>query len=140
MLLHIHRYDGCVCSDNHILSLFCARAINGVTLYVLGFAVGPALWAPLSEIFARRIVFVTTMGVTTVLVNATAASQDAASVLTFRFLSGMFGASTLINGGGNITDMFPISKAEAPMTYYMAAPFLGPVVSFQRPVCLQVSC
>lgn len=33
-------------------------AVAGVSLYVLGFAVGPLLWAPLSEIHGRRGVLV----------------------------------------------------------------------------------
>ncbi|KAH0144874.1 MFS general substrate transporter, partial [Aureobasidium melanogenum] len=34
--------------------------ILGVSLFVLGFAIGPLLWAPLSEMFGRQVLFVTT--------------------------------------------------------------------------------
>lgn len=32
--------------------------IMGVSLYVLGFGVGPLIWAPMSEMYGRRIVFI----------------------------------------------------------------------------------
>ncbi|EEU36354.1 uncharacterized protein NECHADRAFT_52650 [Fusarium vanettenii 77-13-4] len=47
--------------------MFHFRASNtlitgGVSLYVLGFALGPLLWAPLSEIYGRQIVFFISYG------------------------------------------------------------------------------
>ncbi|ESU10330.1 hypothetical protein FGSG_02966 [Fusarium graminearum PH-1] len=35
----------------------------GVSLYVLGFAVGPLLWAPLCEIWGRQVIFVISYGI-----------------------------------------------------------------------------
>lgn len=32
----------------------------GISLFVLGFAIGPAFWAPLSELYGRKILFITT--------------------------------------------------------------------------------
>lgn len=101
----------------------------GITLYVLGFAVGPALWAPLSEIFGRWILYTTTLGATTAFVGATAGSTNIASVLVFRFLSGTFSSSCLTNGGATISDLFPMSRAGVPLAFFSAAPSLGPVVS-----------
>ncbi|KAK5279241.1 hypothetical protein LTR16_007852, partial [Cryomyces antarcticus] len=37
----------------------------GVSLFVLGFAIGPLLWAPLSEIFGRQILYIVTYGALT---------------------------------------------------------------------------
>lgn len=40
-------------------------ATLGISLFVLGFAVGPLLWAPLSELFGRQVLYITTyMGLT----------------------------------------------------------------------------
>lgn len=33
----------------------------GISLFVLGFAVGPAFWAPLSELYGRKILFTITL-------------------------------------------------------------------------------
>lgn len=65
----------------------------GVSFFVLGFAVGPALWAPLSELYGRRIWFILTHGLVIVFVSAAAGCKSMASLLVFRFLAGMFGAS-----------------------------------------------
>lgn len=96
----------------------------GVSLFVLGFAVGPALWAPLSELYGRRIWFVLTHGVVVAFVSASAGCHSMTSLLIFRFLSGMFGASPLTNSGGVIADLFPPSHRGLAMSIFSAAPFL----------------
>lgn len=101
----------------------------GIALYVLGFAVGPALWAPLSELYGRYIFYATTLGVMTAFTGATAGSRNIASVLVFRFLTGTFGASPLTNAGGVISDMFSLQNIGLPMMFFGTAPFLGPMVS-----------
>ena len=35
---------------------------SGLSVFVLGFAVGPIFWGPLSELFGRQIIFVGTVG------------------------------------------------------------------------------
>ncbi|PVH68019.1 hypothetical protein DL98DRAFT_391615, partial [Cadophora sp. DSE1049] len=79
----------------------------GISLFVLGFAVGPALWAPLSGLYGRNILFITTHGFIVALVAASAGCQSMASLLVFRFLAGTFGASPLTNCGGLIAGLFP---------------------------------
>ncbi|KAG4425427.1 hypothetical protein IFR04_001346 [Cadophora malorum] len=100
----------------------------GISLFVLGFAVGPALWAPLSELHGRRILFITTHGVIVVFVAASAGCTSMAQLLIFRFLAGMFGASPLTNSGGLIADMFPPSQRGVAMSVFSTAPFMGPVL------------
>ncbi|KAL2155509.1 hypothetical protein VTH82DRAFT_251 [Thermothelomyces myriococcoides] len=103
-------------------------AILGVSLFVLGFAVGPALWAPLSELYGRRILFIITHGVVVAFVAASAGCKSMASLLVFRFLAGTFGASTMTNSGGVVADLFPPAERGLAMTIFSGAPFLGPVL------------
>ncbi|KAL2170009.1 hypothetical protein VTG60DRAFT_5410 [Thermothelomyces hinnuleus] len=103
-------------------------AALGVSLFVLGFAIGPALWAPLSELYGRKILFVITHGVVVAFVAATAGCNSMASLLIFRFLAGTFGASTMTNSGGVVADLFPAAERGLAMTIFAAAPFLGPVL------------
>lgn len=110
---------------------------GGIALYVLGFAVGPALWAPLSELYGRYIFFATTLGIMTAFTGATAGSTNIASVLVFRFLTGTFGASPLTNSGGIIADMFSLKEIGLPMIFFGTAPTLGPMVSVVFPACIQ---
>jgi len=79
----------------------------GISLFVLGFAIGPALWAPLSELYGRQILFIATHGFVVAFVAASAGCHSMASLLIFRFLAGMFGASPLTNSGGVLADLFP---------------------------------
>ncbi|CAH0057435.1 unnamed protein product [Clonostachys solani] len=102
-------------------------AILGVALYVLGFAVGPLLWAPLGELFGRQMIFfITFLGLTAFNCGA-AGSPNAQTLIVLRFLAGSFGASTFTNAGGVIADIFEASDRGLAMGIYSTAPFLGPV-------------
>jgi MFS family permease len=100
----------------------------GVSLYVLGFALGPALWAPLSELYGRRIPFVVTHGFVVAFVAASAGCKSMASLLVFRFLAGTFGASPLTNAGGVLADLFPPAERGVAMALFAGAPFMGPIL------------
>lgn len=100
----------------------------GISLYVLGFAVGPALWAPLSELYGRRIPFVVTHAFVVAFVAGTAGCKSMPSLLVFRFLAGMFGASPLTNSGGVLADLFGPAERGIAMAFFAAAPFMGPVL------------
>jgi MFS family permease len=58
----------------------------GISLYVLGFAVGPAIWAPLSELYGRRILFIISKGCLVTFVAASAGCSSMVQLLVFRFL------------------------------------------------------
>ena len=100
----------------------------GIALYVLGFAVGPALWAPLSELYGRQILFIATHALMVAFVAASAGCKNMASLLVFRFLTGTFGASPLTNAGGVIADLFHVSQRGLALSVFATAPFLGPVL------------
>ncbi|KAJ9151386.1 MFS transporter, DHA1 family, multidrug resistance protein [Pleurostoma richardsiae] len=103
-------------------------AAAGISLFVLGFAVGPCLWAPLSELYGRQVLFVSTNALVVAFVAGAAGSRNVASLLVFRFLGGTFGASPLTNAGGVIADIFPPSHRGLGMALFSAAPFLGPLL------------
>ncbi|RMZ85705.1 hypothetical protein DV737_g452, partial [Chaetothyriales sp. CBS 132003] len=98
----------------------------GISLFVLGFAVGPLFWAPLSEIFGRQIVFFVTFSIFTLFNAVGAAANNIASLLVFRFLAGAFGSSPLTNGGGVIADIFPANERGLAMALFALAPSMGP--------------
>lgn len=100
----------------------------GVSLFVLGFAVGPAFWAPLSELYGRQILFIVTHALVVTFVAASAGCTSMAQLLVFRFLAGTFGASPMTNSGGVIADLFPPAQRGLAMTIFAAAPFMGPVL------------
>src|SRR5262245_4009115 len=72
----------------------------GVSLFVLGFATGPLLWAPFSELYGRQVVFFATFLALTAFNAGAAGSQNIGTLLVLRFLAGAFGSSPLTNAGG----------------------------------------
>lgn len=103
-------------------------ATLGVSLFMLGFAVGPLLWAPLSELFGRQVIFTITYAALTAFNAASAGARNPWTLMIVRFLAGTFGSSPLTNAGGVIADMFPASQRGLATAAFAAAPFLGPVL------------
>ena len=110
--------------DNFDVSIEFATL--GVSLFVLGFAVGPLVWAPLSEVYGRQIVFAISYGAFTALNAGAVGSKDIQTLLALRFFAGAFGSSPLTNAGGHIVDMFSASERGLAMGLFALAPFLGP--------------
>ncbi|RMZ88040.1 hypothetical protein DV736_g4740, partial [Chaetothyriales sp. CBS 134916] len=103
-------------------------AILGVSLFVLGFALGPLFWAPLSELYGRQVLFIGTYIVLTAMNAGAAAANSIGSLIVLRFLAGTFGASPLTNAGGVVADLLPASQRGLGMALFASAPFLGPVI------------
>src|SRR5271168_4655805 len=100
----------------------------GVSPFVLGFAIGPLLWAPFSEMYGRQILFFGTYATLTFFNAGAAGSQNIQTLLILRFFAGAFGSSPLTNAGVVIADMFPASERGLAMSIFAAAPFLGPTI------------
>lgn len=100
---------------------------------MLGFAIGPLLWAPMSELYGRQILFFGTYAMLTAFNAGAAGSQNIQTLLILRFFAGAFGSSPLTNAGGVIADMFPASERGLAMSIFAAAPFLGPTIGCVSP-------
>ena len=98
------------------------------SLFVLGFAIGPLLWAPLSELFGRQVLYFVTYAALTAFNAGAAGAQNIETLLILRFFAGAFGSSPLTNAGGVIADMFPARERGLAMTLFAAAPFMGPAL------------
>ncbi|CAK9784753.1 putative MFS multidrug transporter [Cutaneotrichosporon oleaginosum] len=101
---------------------------GGVSLFVLGFAFGPLLWAPASEVFGRRRVYLFSYFFLTLWQAVTCAAPNPGSVLVFRGLAGLFGSSPLANAGGTIADVLDPAQMGLGMALFSVAPFLGPAI------------
>lgn len=78
----------------------------GVSLYVLGFATGPIIWAPFSELRGRRLPLVIASGAFSIFQIAVAVGKDLQTVLICRFWGGFFGACPLTVVAAVFSDMF----------------------------------
>lgn len=103
-------------------------AILGVSLFVLGFAIGPLLWAPLSEMYGRQRLFYVTFFAITAFLAGSCGAQNMHTLIILRFFAGAFGSSPLTNAGGVIADMFNASERGIASAIFAAAPFLGPAI------------
>lgn len=103
-------------------------AALGISLFVLGFALGPLLWAPLSELYGRQILFFGTYGALTAFNAGCAGSKNITTLLVARFFAGALGSSPLTNAGGVIADMFPARQRGLALSIFAAAPFMGPTL------------
>lgn len=103
-----------------------------VSVYILGFAIGPLIIAPMSELYGR-IPLYNISNVLFVIFNvACALSKNMGMLIAFRFLAGCAGSAPLTLGGGTIADMFPQQQRAGAMAIWSMGPLLGPVVG---PIC-----
>jgi MFS family permease len=85
-----------------------------------------SVWAPASEVWGRRDIFIISYLFLTLWQAVTCASQNIQTVLVLRFLAGLFGSSPLANAGGTISDVLDANSRGLGMAIFAAAPFLGP--------------
>ncbi|KAH6874723.1 major facilitator superfamily domain-containing protein [Thelonectria olida] len=120
-------YAGCVPQVMQDLGAGEELATAGISLYVLGFAVGPLIWAPAGEIYGRQVILFITYGAFTAFNAGSTGSKSIATLLVLRFLAGSFSASSMTNTGGVIADMYVASERGIPVGMFALAPFMGPV-------------
>ncbi|CCE30954.1 probable mfs-multidrug-resistance transporter [Claviceps purpurea 20.1] len=103
-------------------------AILGISLFVLGFAVGPLFWAPFSELYGRQKLFFITYLALTAFNAASASAPNATALLVLRFMAGAWGSSPLTNAGGVVADLFTARQRGMATCAFALAPFLGPTL------------
>lgn len=99
-----------------------------VTVYVLGFATGPLILAPLSELYGRLIVYHITSFLFLVFSIACAVAPNLSSLIAFRYLAGCAGSAPLTLGGGTIADVIHPQSRGTAMAAFSAGPLLGPIL------------
>ncbi|KAF8535122.1 putative MFS multidrug transporter [Trichophaea hybrida] len=99
-----------------------------VSIFLLGFAVGPLALAPASELYGRCMIFNITNVSFVICTIACARAPNLNSLIAFRFFSGIFGSAPLTIGGGTITDVIPPEKRGASMALFAMGPLMGPII------------
>jgi multidrug resistance protein len=97
-----------------------------LSLYVLGFAVGPVLLAPLSEYFGRQPVYVVSWFVLFMFQLPIALASNIGTILVCRFIGGFAGGAPLTNTGGSISDMWSRNESGGAMAVYGLSSTVGP--------------
>lgn len=99
-----------------------------VSLYVLGFAVGPLLLAPLSELHGRLVIYHFCNAIYFAFTAGCAFSTNVAMFLVFRFIAGCAAAGPMSIGGGTVADITTVEQRGKAMALFTMGPILGPVL------------
>ncbi|KAF2398111.1 multidrug resistance protein [Trichodelitschia bisporula] len=99
-----------------------------VSIYILGYAFGPLIIAPMSELYGRAIVYNVTNVLYVIFTVACAVSDSMGMLIGFRLLAGLMGSTPLTIGGGTVADLFVSSERGAAMAIWSIGPLLGPVI------------
>ncbi|KAL1894056.1 hypothetical protein Sste5346_006198 [Sporothrix stenoceras] len=116
------------------------NAALGLSLFVLGYGVGPLLFSPLSEIpsIGRNPVYAITM-ILFVIVSLPASlaygnlpggysSGNFGGLMVLRFLQGFFGSPCLASGAATLGDMFSLMSLPYALVAWVSAAFSAPAV------------
>ena len=110
-------------------------AALGLSMYVLGYGIGPLIFSPLSEIplIGRNPPYMVTLGIFVIISIPTAVVNSFPALVVLRFLQGFFGSPCLATGGASIGDIYSLLKLPYFLTgwaaFATAGPALGPIIS-----------
>ncbi|KAF7187630.1 Efflux pump vrtL [Pseudocercospora fuligena] len=99
-----------------------------MSVFILGFAIGPLALGPLSELFGRRIVLQLSNLFYFAFNLACGFANNTGTLVAFRFLAGLGGSAPLGIGGGVLADIWLPTERGKAMAFYSLAPLLGPAI------------
>jgi MFS family permease len=120
-------------------------AVLPLVLYTLGFAIGPTIAAPLSEIYGRRAIYWTSMPLLLVFQGISGAANNVPLLIVMRLLAGTGGSAALAVGAGDFCSILKLviasninlgtvadlwdTKVQGPAAvFFIMSPFLGPTL------------
>ncbi|GLA40602.1 hypothetical protein AnigIFM63309_008436 [Aspergillus niger] len=116
-------------------------AVLGLTLFVLGYGLGPMVWSPLLELpnIGRSPTYILTLVVFVFFQFAVIYAKNFGMLLVFRFLTGFIGSPCLGTGAVSMSDIWKPQARDCMIgiwgCFAVAAPVLGPLVGgFAAPV------
>ncbi len=101
----------------HITS--SSAKILPISIYLVGYVVGPVLFGPLSEAYGRQVIMISTFFGFTVSTMACALAPTWGGLLVFRFATGMNASSPMTVVGGIYADLYdnPVTRGRAMAVY-----------------------
>ena len=103
-------------------------AVLPISFYILGFAFGPLLWAPVSEVWGRKWSMEPAIFCLGLFSIGTATSTSAASILITRFFGGVFGSAPVSNVSAALGDIWAPKARGTAVTFYAVAVVGGPTL------------
>jgi multidrug resistance protein len=103
-------------------------ALLSITVFVIGFGVGPLVFAPMSEVFGRRPVYVLTLLAAVIFIIPGAVAKNITTLLITRAIDGIAFSAPIVLVGGTLSDLWKVEERGVPMAAFSAAPFVGPAI------------
>ncbi|KAF2203889.1 MFS general substrate transporter [Delitschia confertaspora ATCC 74209] len=103
-------------------------ALLSITLFVIGFGVGPMAFAPLSEILGRKIIYAVTLFLAVIFTIPGCVAKNMETLLVTRAIAGICFSAPMTLVGGTLADLWRNEERGVPMAAFSAAPFIGPAV------------
>ncbi|KAI8931089.1 hypothetical protein NX059_012100 [Plenodomus lindquistii] len=101
----------------------------GTSLFVFGYAFGPLMWAPFSELSGRKTPLIIAAFGFSVFSIAVAVAKDLQTILICRFFAGVFGSSPLAIVAAVFADMFDNRLRGLAVAVFSATVFMGPLLA-----------
>ncbi|APA05290.1 hypothetical protein sscle_01g000600 [Sclerotinia sclerotiorum 1980 UF-70] len=99
-----------------------------VSMFIFGFAAGPLILSPLSEIYGRQPILMYCNFLLTIWQLGCALAPNIHVLILFRFFAGLGGSACLAIGGGVVADLFPIQQRGKAQAMFVMGPLFGPVL------------
>ncbi|TVY75818.1 MFS transporter prlG, partial [Lachnellula suecica] len=101
-----------------------------ISMYLIGYVLGPLLFGPLSETYGRRMIMTSSFLGYTAFTLACAVSPNWTALLIFRLLAGVNASSPIAVVGGVYADVYgdPVTRGRA-MAVFMGGTVVGPLVA-----------
>ncbi|KAI9889972.1 MAG: hypothetical protein M1814_004590 [Vezdaea aestivalis] len=99
-----------------------------ISMFLIGYVVGPLVFGPLSETFGRRLIMMSTFAMFTIFTLGCALAPNWPVFLAFRFSAGIAASSPVAVVGGLFADVYndPVTRGRA-ISLFMAVTLMGPV-------------
>ncbi|EFE33932.1 uncharacterized protein ARB_07396 [Trichophyton benhamiae CBS 112371] len=97
-----------------------------ISIYVLGFALGPIIFGPLSELYGRLVIYYTCILVFLAFTAGCTFSTNVEMFLAFRFICGCAASGPMSIGGGTLADIIPQEERGRAISIFTLGPMLGP--------------
>ncbi|CAP99025.1 hypothetical protein E8E15_003350 [Penicillium rubens] len=119
-------------SSNNVSSYFSVGlevAVLSSSLYIIGYASGPLIWAPLSELKGRRLPIIVAMFGFGVFNIAVAVAKDLQTLMICRFFCGIFGSCPLAVVAAVFSDIWDNRTRGVAIAMFSSTVFLGPLLA-----------
>ncbi|MCJ1420106.1 hypothetical protein MMC32_006463 [Xylographa parallela] len=101
----------------------------GLSMYILGFALGPMFFAPLSEYWGRNPIYIWAWFLLVIFQIPLALATNIETIVVCRFIQGFFGSIPLTNTGGTVSDLWARNECGNAMAIYGLSSTAGPPIA-----------